>query len=305
MVSFDFNLAPDEAMEYLKNKGFKLSFNYDELKKEAHHKAFTVAKVTRLDLLNDIHTALNESLKDGRTFEDFKKGIKPTLQKKGWWGEKDIVNPSTGEVKTINIGSRRLKTIFETNTRMAYNVAREEAMDALPLSVYRRYVSVLIPTTRDNHARMHGIIKHKDDEWWKTNSPLNGWGCKCFKTAHSKRDIEKNGWSINKEELPNIAHTDWAYDTRRKSNLSKLTKIDLDSSLSTLRTLKSVEQSSNINLSEIELQEQFYKTLGVSAGVTYIDKVGDPMIIDEQLFTSASGHSKIKKQDRHLLNFRT
>lgn len=298
-VIFDFGLTPDEAIAYLKNKGFKLSFDYDELKKEAHHKAFTVAKVTRLDLLNDIHEAITKSLKDGTPFKQFQANLQPTLQKKGWWGEQDIVNPATGEVKTVNINSKRLRNIYETNTRMAYNVAREEEMDALPMSVYRMYVSELRSTTRASHAKMHGIIKHKDDPWWETNSPLNGWGCKCKKRAYSKREIERKGWTISEGKLGDIAEEDFAYDTRKGNKLSQISKIDLDASLSKLP--KAQKNQNYENLSEAALLSTFYEKLGVNKGEVFIDKVGDPMVVDDNLFTTASGHSKITKKDRHLL----
>jgi hypothetical protein len=297
-IVFDFGLTPDEAIAYLKNKGFKLSFDYDELQKKAHHKAFTVAKVTRLDLLNDIHEAIAKSLGDGTPFKEFQKNLRPTLQKKGWWGEQEIVNPKTGEIKTVNIDSRRLRNIYETNTRMAYNVAREEEMDALPLSVYRRYVSELRATTRVSHAKMHGIVKHKDDPWWETNSPLNGWGCKCKKTAHSKKDIERRGWSVSENKLPNITEEDFAYDTRAGGNLAKFSKIDLDASLSDLP--KAQKNKAYENLSEAELLSIFYEKLGVKKGDVFVDKVNDPMIADDNLFLSHTGHSKIMKKDRHL-----
>ncbi|WP_455756488.1 phage minor head protein [Sulfurimonas sp.] len=299
MVKFDFNLSPDEAIEYLKNKGFKLSFDYDELKKETHHKAFSVAKVTRADLLNDIHEELLASMKDGRTFKDFQAGLKPKLEKKGWLGITEVVNPRTGEVKTIDVNSRRLRTIFETNTRMAYNVARESAMDELPLSVYRRYVSALLPNTREAHAHMHGIIKHKDDEFWINNSPLNGWGCKCKKTAHSEKQIERKGWKTTDGKISDIAHEDFAYDTRKGNKLTKLSKMDLDASLSSLPT--ATKNKAYEALSETALLSAFYEKLGVNKGDTFLDKVNDPMIIDDNLFLSHTGHLKIAKRDRHLL----
>ncbi|MDD3506345.1 MAG: phage head morphogenesis protein, partial [Sulfurimonas sp.] len=60
MVKFDFNLVPKDALAYLRNKGYKLRFDYGELQKEAHHKDFTVAKVTRLALLHDIFKSLDK-----------------------------------------------------------------------------------------------------------------------------------------------------------------------------------------------------------------------------------------------------
>lgn len=299
MVKFNFALSPDEAIAYLRAKGFKLSFNYDELKGSAHHEAFTVAKVTRLDLLNDIHEELLGSMKDGRTFKEFQESIKPTIEKKGWWGTTEVINPRTGEVKKIDVNARRLKTIFETNTRMAYNVAREEAMDALPLSVYRRYISALLSNTREAHAHMHGTIKHKDDEFWIRNSPLNGWGCKCKKTAYSKKQIERKGWKINESKLDNIASEDFAYDTRKGNKLTKLSKINLNESLSKLP--QATKNKAYESLNEVALLSTFYEKLGVKRGDTFIDKVNDPMVIDDSLFTSHTGHLKINKKNRHLL----
>ncbi len=239
-------------------------------------------------------------MQDGRGFNDFQKSLKPKLEKKGWWGTKEVFDPRTGEVKTININARRLKTIFETNTRMAYNVAREEAMDELPLSVYRRYVSVLIATTREAHAHMHGIIKHKDDPFWLKNSPLNGFGCKCKKTAYSKKQIERKGWKISEDNLGDIASKDFAYDTRRGNKFTKLTKMDLDSSLEQLP--KATKNKAYEKLSQTALLATFYETLGVNKGDTFIDKVNDPTIIDDSLFLDKNTKQlKIKKQERHLL----
>ncbi|MDC7249283.1 MAG: phage minor head protein [Sphaerochaetaceae bacterium] len=214
MVRFDFNLEPNEAIEYLRNKGYKLSFDYTDVSKEVHHKAFTVAKMTSLDLLTDVHQALLKAMKDGTGFDEFQKNIQPTLEKKGWWGLKEMVNPSIGEVKTVNIGSSRLRTIYETNMRTAYNVAREQQMDKLPLSVYRRYVSALLENTRYKHAKSHGTIKHKDDKWWVLNSPPNDFNCKCRKQAVSLKQMKKQGWSITEGKLENIASNEFAYDIR-------------------------------------------------------------------------------------------
>ena len=299
IINFNFNLAPKEAIKYLQKKGYKLSFDYNELQKEAHHKAFTVAKVTKLDLLNDIFTNIDAALKDGRSFEDFKKKLVPTLKKKGWWGEQNITNPKTGEVKTINIGSRRLRTIYKTNMRVAYQVGRYKQMKALPTSVYWRYKSALLENTRDEHANMHGIILHRDDSWWNTNYPPNGWGCHCKVTAHSMKDIEKRGWKIEGQKQPNIASKDWSHNVGDGSTISNLNKINLDKSLNNLPSTTKNNNYSELN--EDELKDTFYKKLGVKRGEIFIDKVNDPMVIDDNLFKSAGGHSKLKKQDRHLL----
>jgi SPP1 gp7 family putative phage head morphogenesis protein len=228
-LNFDFNLEPKEAVNYLASKGLQLSFNYEEMMHEMHHKAFTVAKITRLDLLQDIHTSLIDAQKNGTTFEQWKKQLKPTLQKKGWWGKTEVINRTTGEVKNIYVGSRRLRTIFDTNMRVSYSVGRHQQLMGLPDSVYWRYVSILDSVTRPSHAGKNGIIKHRDDPWWKTNYPPNAWNCRCKVRAYRQDEIDAKGWEIHQGAMENIAHPDWAYDVGAGSSFEALYKKKLES----------------------------------------------------------------------------
>lgn len=193
---FSFDLKPKDALKYLKNKGYKFSFNYEELMFEAHHRAFTVAKIMRLDLLMDVHESLINALEEGKPFEEWKREIKPTLEKYGWLGETTVTDPRTGETKTIYVGSKRLETIFNTNMRVSYNVGRYDQMKALPISVYWRYVAILDNRTRPSHQALHGMIRHRDDPFWQKNYPPNGWNCRCKVTAYSEKDIKDRGWTI-------------------------------------------------------------------------------------------------------------
>lgn len=221
MVKFDFKQTPDEIIKYLRSKGFKLTFDYDELLKEAHNKTFTVAKVMREDLLKDIFESLLDALETGQNFKTWKENITPTLQKKGWFGEQEILNPDTGEVKKIFVGARRLKTIYSTNMRVSYQKYRYKQMMELPLSTYWMYRSALLENTRTSHAALHGTVLPRDHDFWKTNYPPNDWSCKCTVTAHSKRDLEKRGLEVATGDIKNIAGKDWAYNVGTTDYLGK------------------------------------------------------------------------------------
>ena len=107
-----FKLAPSLAIKYFKNKNNKFSWDWYELWQDAHKKSFTVAKVMREDILKDIRSALDKALSEGKTFKEFSKELKPTLQKKGWWGEQIVVD-SKGNAEKVQLGSMyRLKTIY-------------------------------------------------------------------------------------------------------------------------------------------------------------------------------------------------
>ena len=189
--SFSFNLPPLEAIAHLKEKGIKQSFDYYEIMHNAHNKSFTVAKIMRDDLLFDMQQSLIKAQVNGTNFKDWQKNIKPTLIDYGWYGETSVTNPRTGEVKDIFVGSRRLKNIFKTNMRVSYAKARYKKMMELPVSVYWMYISMLLPTTRDQHSTNHQTTLHREDSWWSTNYPPNGWGCKCKVRAYSKKELEQ------------------------------------------------------------------------------------------------------------------
>lgn len=299
MVKIDFQKTPDEIVNYLKNKGLKSTFSYKELQKEAHDKAFTVAKVMRTDLLSDIHESLLDSLKTGKNFEAWKKSIIPTLEKKGWWGTQEITNPKTGEIKKVIINSNRLKTIYDTNMRVAYQKQRYEEMMKLPSSTYWMYRSALLENTRDSHRKLHGSVFHRDHEFWQENYPPNDWNCKCTVTAHSKKDIDKRGLTPIEGKIESIAGKDWAYNVGKNTNLLELKKINLDDSLNNLPILNKVKDESLKKLDFNGLKNKFYQALAIKEGDIFVDKTNDPITITDDFFKSLD-YIKVRNKGREL-----
>ncbi len=230
MVSFSFNLPPEQNIEFLKAKKPELSFNYDELMHAAHLKAFTIAKVTKLDLLSDMQDSLIKAQREGKSFEVWKKEIKPTLAKKGWLGKVEVTNEKTGEIKTINVNNTRLQRIYNTNMRTANAQGRAKAQYALEGDIYLRYIALQDGLTRPSHLKMHGVTLHRDDPFWKTNYPPNGWNCRCVVRAYSKAECERQGFEISQTPPLPIASKDWSYDKRGLEKDNSLNTI-LDSKL--------------------------------------------------------------------------
>ena len=219
-VNFDFNTPPADNVAFMMAKKPQLSFDYDEIKFEAHQRAFTVAKVTQIELLAEIQESLETAFVEGQSFESWRKNLKPTLEKRGWLGLTSVTDPKTGETKDIFVGARRLKTIFYTNARTAYAQSEARAGYELPLSEYIRYVAIMDNRVRPEHAALHGKIAHRDDKFWATNYPPNGWNCRCAVEFVSKDEMDAHGWAemSDIEKRLNFAEDDWAYDTR---NLAK------------------------------------------------------------------------------------
>jgi SPP1 gp7 family putative phage head morphogenesis protein len=218
-IGFNLNSPPAEAIDYLKSKGYTISFDFDELMHDAQRTSFTVAKVMQLDLLADIHQSLLQAQAKGTPFEQWKKDLIPTLKAKQWWGEQEIYDERTGEYKTIRIDGNRLKTIFQTNINTSYAVGRYQQMQELPEEfAYWRYWAIMDSRSRPTHARKHGTILPKTSPWWKTNYPPNGWNCRCKVQAVTQDMIDAKGWAIAEKEPERLADVDFGYDIGAGAN---------------------------------------------------------------------------------------
>lgn len=189
---------PKEALDWFRAKGMKPGFDHRDVWREEHATAFTVAKATKMDILSDIRSEVDRALAEGRTFRDFAKDLKPTLQKKGWWGEKEMLDPATGKKRMVQLGStRRLKVIYETNMRTARSAGQWERIQrtkgGLPYLLYQLGPSRV---HRPEHVPFHGLLLPVDDSFWGSHMPPNGWGCKCHVRQVSKGEydrLKKNG----------------------------------------------------------------------------------------------------------------
>lgn len=184
-----FNSPPEDAIAYLKSKGFKIGWDWHETLDEAHSRAFTVAKVAKIDLLQDIRKSLITALEQGQNLEQWKAGITPVLQQKGWWGKKSVINPA-GIEQTVQLGSpRRLKTIFDTNVHKSLAAGRYKALmatvDTRPLW---EWVHISISNPRKVHLARNGETRRYDDPFWLYAYPPTEFGCKCKVRARRASD---------------------------------------------------------------------------------------------------------------------
>ncbi len=192
-LSYAFGLSPEKAVAYFRSKGYVIGWDWRETLHAAHAKAFTVAKVMKVDVLQDIREAVDKAIANGDTLTQFKQGLIPTLQKKGWWGE--VTNEQTGE--TAYVGTRRLDTIYQTNLQTAYMTGRYRSMmentDKRP---YWQYIAVMDGRTRPAHRALHGKIFRFDDPIWNYIYPPNGFRCRCRVRALSAADVVRMGLTV-------------------------------------------------------------------------------------------------------------
>lgn len=195
--------APPEVTSFFRNKGLRPSFDWQDVEPEEHAVAFSVAKAMQVDVLEAIQGALQEAIDEGIPYEQFARELKPRLRRLGWWGVKEQVDPISGEVRKVRLGSpRRLKTIYRANIRSARAAGQwdriQRTKDALPYLVY-----LLGPSEhhRPHHEAKEGLVLPVDDPFWQSWYPPNGWGCKCHVRQITRREAERRGIS-DRPEIP-------------------------------------------------------------------------------------------------------
>ena len=189
-------VPPVEAIAHFKAKGFHVGFDWRDTAAAEHLRSFTVAKAMRLDILEDIRGAVDSALAKGETFRQFRARLEPTLKAKGWWGRKQMLDPKTGKMREVQLGSpRRLRIIFDTNLRMSYARGRWERIERVAEErPWLRYVAVLDERTRADHSAWHGTVLRWDDPFWNSHYPPNGWRCRCLVQQLSDDDLAAFGF---------------------------------------------------------------------------------------------------------------
>ena len=189
--------VPREALAYFRAKDLRPAFDYRDVWGQEHAHAFTVAKAIELDVLDDLREAVEQALAEGKTFRQFSKDLTPTLQKKGWWGVQERIDPADpdGKPRMVQLGSpRRLRTIYRSNLRAARAAGQwqriQRTKDTHPYLLYELGPS---ERHRPQHVAWAGTLLPADDPWWQSHFTPNGWGCKCRVRQVSKRDAERRG----------------------------------------------------------------------------------------------------------------
>jgi len=192
-----FNLPPEEAIAAFEAKGFKLSWDWHDTWREANAQSFTVAKLVKMDVLQDINDAMKKALAEGQTQRMFDKDLTPILMNKGWWGKKTVTG-SDGEPEIVQEGSpRRLQTIFRTNLQTAYAAGRwKEFENNKADRPYLQYVAIMDSRTRPSHAAMSGKVFPIDSPVWDVIAPPNGFNCRCRLRALSAENLKTRGLSV-------------------------------------------------------------------------------------------------------------
>lgn len=187
-IKVGFNQPFYRAIEELKKRGVVLPDKYyGELQGLHRQLNLSIAGKASLDQLQAVLDSLEEAMKQGKTFHEWKKDVR---------------------VQDLGLPKHRLDNIFRTNIQAAYNRGHwEKFVENQKIRPYLMYDAINDSRVRPSHLAMDGIIRPVGDSFWATHYPPNGYRCRCRCISLSEKqaqDRSKNGTGLNKSITPEM-----------------------------------------------------------------------------------------------------
>jgi len=146
-----------EASKWFRNRLPVTDDDWDALSDSAKLRAFNVAGVAQLDLVQDVWSGIDEAVSDGTTLAEFRAVVGERLAA-AWGGSAPY----------------RVETIFRTNVQSALNAGRYEQQndpDVLAQRPLLRYSAILDSRTTEICKAAHGTVLPASDPWWHSHQP--------------------------------------------------------------------------------------------------------------------------------------
>ena len=316
----------NEQIEFYRRKIPTPTATWTDIYNAEHDYAAVVAGANRREIIEDFASSIQDFIANGKTLEDFRKDFDRIVAKHGW-------DYHGGR-------NWRSRVIYETNLRSSYQAGRYAQLMELKNSMpYWEYVhSDAVAHPRIEHLHWDGLILRNDDPWWQTHFPINARGCQCTVIARSQAYMDKLG--LKPDKAPAIEWEEKLIGARGLNpRLVKVPKgidpgfehIPGASRLST-QTLPPLESNGQprkadyyphrsdtpipmpdprtvshklilpTGQSDDYYVREFLSEFGATPEkpVVFRDVLGEPLVISHALFTSRSGHSKVKKRGREV-----
>lgn len=210
------DLPFEEAMAFFRSKGIVMTREgWRQLWQSANARSFTVARVTQMDVLQDIKAAMQRAIDEGTTLAEFKREVRPMLEARGWFapvGEAAKTIGSEGE-EIKRLSGWRLDTIFNANVQTAYSVGRyQQQLEVAAARPYLQYHAILDAVTRPDHAAQDGKVYAQDHPYWDAWYPPNGFNCRCYVTTLSAEDVRERGLEVQTAGVREQPDEGWRYN---------------------------------------------------------------------------------------------
>jgi SPP1 gp7 family putative phage head morphogenesis protein len=173
-----FNVPFDEASAFFADKMAMSPEEFAALEDWAKLRAFTVATVTKAEILQDLLDAVQVAIDNGLTLADFRSALDDIMETRGWEG----ITPWHAE------------TVFRTNIQSAYGAGRLSQQRAAAVDFpFLMYVTVRDDRVREEHAALDGVVRAINDPFWSVYYPPWDYNCRCDAEALSTEEADATG----------------------------------------------------------------------------------------------------------------
>ncbi len=165
----------EEAARIIAEKKIMSKEAFDSLVDELKARAFTVAGLEDLRMVQEIRDAIAE-IPMGADWEDVKKQVADKLEQGGF-------SEKAADHRALLLLRHHCFAVYaQENYREL-----QEMKDAFP---YWKYLSAGDEKVRSSHAALNGLILPADDPFWKDHFPPWEWNCRCQVVGVTKEEYE-------------------------------------------------------------------------------------------------------------------
>lgn len=189
-ISAVFQKPFEEALTFFRAKVPLPTNKWNDVAEDYQAIAFTIAGITRLNILKDVQSAIAHQLEKGVSPEQFREEFQDIMTRRGW-------NP--------NFSPKRINLILSQNIRNAHQYGRWQQMlepQMLKRRPYWQWVHGDSPNPRPHHLEQNGKVYPADADIWKAIHP-SPFGCRCRAFPLSQRDLHREGLTVS--EPPSLS----------------------------------------------------------------------------------------------------
>lgn len=173
MKKEDVDLTNSVAM--IKNRVAVTKYYYDTLPKDIRALSFYISDLEKLREIEMVKRSLSNAITRGDSFETWRANVNIE-------GLKNLTNA-------------RLETVYRNNVNTVYNQSTRFNSVSSNVTPYLMYSAVGDERTRPEHAKLDGIVKRADSEFWDKYTGPWAYGCRCSVIPLSTEDAQGIGIS--------------------------------------------------------------------------------------------------------------
>jgi hypothetical protein len=180
-----------EQSEFFRRKLDVPTTGWTDIYASEHDWSFMVAGANRDDIVADFREAVAKAIDGGASIEEFRRDFDRIVARYGW---------------DYNGGRNwRSRVIYDTNLATSYAAGRYEQLQQAPYWEYEHQDWVEHP--RPEHQAWDGLLLAREDPWWDTHFPPNGWFCHCTVRGRWLGDLKRMG-KTGPDQAPEIKWVD-------------------------------------------------------------------------------------------------